>query len=231
MIMVEYVDFILRIALAFVLGGVIGFERQKRQRMAGIRTNVLVALGAFLFVTLSMTIEGEGSPTRMAAQVVSGIGFLGAGVIIRDGLNVRGLNTAATLWCSAAVGVLTSAGFMIEAIIGAVFVLIANVYLRHVIYKFEEHSPTRGGFETVYCLRVVCLEKGEFHIRALLIHMLQGEDLTLTNLESEDIEGTESVEVIARVSSIIKSHRMLEKMASRISLEEGIRSVGWEVEG
>lgn len=231
MILVDFIDFFLRITLAFILGGVIGFERQKRQRMAGIRTNVLVALGAFLFVTLSMTIEGDSSPTRMAAQVVSGIGFLGAGVIIRDGLNVRGLNTAATLWCSAAVCVLTSAGFLIEATIGAVFVLIANVYLRHVIYKYEEHSPTRGGFETIYNLRVVCLEKEEFHIRALLIHMLQGEDITLTHLESEDIEGADSVEVMAKVSSLMKNHRILEKMASRISLEQGIRSVGWEVEG
>ncbi|WP_026477090.1 MgtC/SapB family protein [Alkaliphilus transvaalensis] len=224
------VSFILRISLAFILGGAIGFERQKRQRMAGMRTNVLVALGAFLFVTLSMIIEGEGSPTRMAAQVVSGIGFLGAGVIIRDGLNVRGLNTAATLWCSAAVGVLTSAGFLVEAVIGTIFILIANVYLRGFIKKFEDQCKPLEDYELIYTLRVICLEKAEFHIRALLIHMMQGEDIMLTNLESEDIENTETVEVTARVSSLGKNHAALEKIASRISLESGITSVGWEMQ-
>ncbi|WP_350344479.1 MgtC/SapB family protein [Proteinivorax tanatarense] len=222
--------FIMRIALAFILGGIIGFERQKRQRMAGMRTNVLVSLGAFLFVTLSMVIESESSPTRMAAQVVSGIGFLGAGVIIRDGTNIRGLNTAATLWCSAAIGVLTGAGFLFEAIVGTVFVLLANVYLRHVIQRFEDKPRSISDFETVYKLRVICLEKEEFHVRALLIHMLQGEDITLTNLESEDVDMTESAEVTARVTSIMKCHSTMEKIASRISLESGIRSVGWEVE-
>ncbi|AKL96530.1 hypothetical protein CACET_c30860 [Clostridium aceticum] len=223
-------SFIIRITIAFVLGGAIGVERQKRQRMAGIRTNALVALGAFLFVTVSMMIEGEGSPTRMAAQVVSGIGFLGAGVIIRDGLNIRGLNTAATLWCSAAIGVLTSTGFVGEAIIGTIFILIANIYLRHVVHAVEKQPASRGGFETVYSLRIVCSDKAEFHIRALLIHMLQGEDIMLTNLESEDIAGTETVEVVARITSLMKNHATLEKIASRIGLESGISSVGWEVE-
>ncbi|WP_066068085.1 MgtC/SapB family protein [Alkalithermobacter thermoalcaliphilus] len=225
-----FTDFILRISLAFVLGGIIGFERQKRQRMAGLRTNVLVALGAFLFVTLSMTIEGESSPSRVAAQIVSGIGFLGAGVIIRDGINVRGLNTAATLWCSAAIGVLTSAGLVKEAVVGTLFVLIANVYLRHMIKKVEDHSESSDRFETIYILRVVCSKKTEFHIRALLIHMLQQEDVILTNLESDDIESTEYVEVTAKLTSIMKNHSILEKIASRISLESGVSSVGWEVQ-
>ncbi|OPJ55831.1 MgtC/SapB family protein [Alkalithermobacter paradoxus] len=225
-----FTDFILRISLAFILGGIIGFERQKRQRMAGLRTNVLVSLGAFLFVTLSMTLEGESSPSRVAAQIVSGIGFLGAGVIIRDGINVRGLNTAATLWCSAAIGVLTSAGLIKEAVAGTLFVLIANIYLRHMIKKAEDHSESGDKFETAYILRVVCSKKSEFHIRALLIHMLQQEDVMLTNLESDDIQSSEHVEVTAKLISIMKNHSVLEKIASRISLESGISSVGWEVQ-
>src|SRR6202790_2319088 len=91
---------------ATLLGAAIGFERQWRQRMAGLRTNTLVALGAASFVVFASLFPGEASPTRVAAQVVSGIGFLGAGIIFREGLNVRGLNTAATLWCSSAVGLL-----------------------------------------------------------------------------------------------------------------------------
>jgi len=125
-------DFVIRALCAAIIGGIIGFERQWRNKMAGIRTNVLVALGSFLFVTLSMIIEGESSPTRISAQIVSGIGFLGGGVIIRDGLNVRGINTAATLWCSAAAGVLSSAGLILEAFIGSVLVLLVNIILRYV---------------------------------------------------------------------------------------------------
>lgn len=224
------INFILRITLAFILGGAIGFERQKRQRMAGMRTNVLVALGAFLFVTMSMTIEGEGSPTRMAAQVISGIGFLGAGVIIRDGANVKGLNTAATLWCSAAVGVLTSAGFILEAIVGTLYILCANVYLRIFVRKFGGNSRVDEDQETIYTIRVVCTSNEEFHVRSLLVHMFQFEDLHLTNLESEDVESTNLVEVVARVISPKKNHSVLEKLAGRIGLEAGINSVGWEAE-
>ncbi|MBV8651001.1 MAG: MgtC/SapB family protein, partial [Alphaproteobacteria bacterium] len=93
-----------RLGLALVLGSAIGFERQWHQKMAGLRTNALVALGASGFVVFSAMVGPAGDPTRIAAQVVSGIGFLGAGIILRQGINVHGLNTAATLWCSAMVG-------------------------------------------------------------------------------------------------------------------------------
>jgi putative Mg2+ transporter-C (MgtC) family protein len=104
----SWTQFALNLAAAFVLGSLIGAERQWRQRMAGLRTNALVATGAALFVILGMPTPDNAM--RVAAQVVSGIGFLGAGVIMREGLTVRGLNTAATLWCSAAVGTLSGSG-------------------------------------------------------------------------------------------------------------------------
>ena len=88
----------LRLATALVVGAVIGIERQWRHKMAGLRTNVLVSVGAAVFCLIAALSDREASPTRIAAQVASGIGFLGAGVILREGLNVRGLNTAATLW-------------------------------------------------------------------------------------------------------------------------------------
>ena len=86
------------LGVATLMGACIGFERQWRQRMAGLRTNTLVAIGAASFVIFAGLFPDEGSPTRVAAQVVSGIGFLGAGIIFREGLHVTGLNTAATLW-------------------------------------------------------------------------------------------------------------------------------------
>src|SRR5215471_11205202 len=105
----------INLAVAMALGAAIGFERQWRQRMAGLRTNTLVAIGAASFVIFAALIPGESSPTRVAAQVVSGIGFLGAGIIFREGLHVTGLNTAATLWCSAAVGLLAGSGHPLHA--------------------------------------------------------------------------------------------------------------------
>lgn len=112
-------DTLISLAAAFVLGGLIGFERQYRQRTAGLRTNVLVAVGAALFVDLANRLHGHDGAVHVMAYVVSGIGFLGAGVIMREEGNVRGLNTAATLWGSAAVGAAAGADLIVEAVLGA----------------------------------------------------------------------------------------------------------------
>src|SRR6201988_4875501 len=100
----DFLDTLISLPSAFVLGTLIGAERQYRQRTGGLRTNVLVAVGAAAFVDLAMHLAGAEGAVRVIAYVVSGIGFLGAGVIMKEGMNVRGLNTAATLWASAAVG-------------------------------------------------------------------------------------------------------------------------------
>jgi putative Mg2+ transporter-C (MgtC) family protein len=121
-----WIHFIIHLAVAQFLGAAIGVERQWRQRMAGLRTNALVATGAAMFVMLGSMIPGEASPTRVVSYVVSGIGFLGGGVILREGFAVRGLNTAATLWCAAAVGCLAGWGFVPEASIGAAAIIAAK---------------------------------------------------------------------------------------------------------
>src|SRR5258708_6342249 len=110
----EFAMFAINIAAALVMGIAIGLERQFRQHAAGLRTNALISVGAALFVSVGRMVDHESSPTRVAAQVVSGIGFLGGGVILREGLNVRGLATAATMWCSAAVGTLAGLGFLVQ---------------------------------------------------------------------------------------------------------------------
>src|ERR1700758_2265119 len=111
--------FAMRLMLALLLGAFIGAERQWRQRMAGLRTNTLVAAGAAMFVMLSAVAVHPVDSFQIAGQVVSGIGFLGAGVILRNGLNVMGLNTAATLWCSGAIGTLCGYGRYGSAAVGA----------------------------------------------------------------------------------------------------------------
>ena len=124
-------NFLLYLIICFGLSFLIGIERQYRRRIIGLRTTILVSIGAFLYVSLSFAVSNN-DLTRIAAQVVSGIGFLGAGVIIKDGLKIRGLTTAATLWCDAAIGVLCASGAIIQALAGTIVILFSNVVLRYV---------------------------------------------------------------------------------------------------
>src|SRR5437870_6257283 len=136
---------LLRLALAALLGGLIGFERELREREAGLRTHLLVSLGSALFTIVgaygfhSFLDSGasvvRADPTRIAAQIVTGIGFLGAGAIIRQGFSVRGLTTAATLWVVAAVGLASGAGYYSAAVIATGLVLLALYPLRIVAYR------------------------------------------------------------------------------------------------
>ncbi len=130
-------DTLVSLLSAFVLGSFIGFERQYRQRTAGLRTNVLVCVGAALFVDIAnrifQVVGGNYSAIQVVAYVVSGVGFLGAGVIMREEGSVRGINTAATLWCSAAVGAAAGADLLFEATVGTMFILSANTLLRPIV--------------------------------------------------------------------------------------------------
>jgi putative Mg2+ transporter-C (MgtC) family protein len=146
---------LLRLALAAVLGGLIGVERELREREAGLRTHLLVALGSALFTIVGaygfhdFLESGESvvraDPTRIAAQIVTGIGFLGAGAIIRQGFSVRGLTTAATLWVVAAVGLAAGAGYYSAAVITTALVLIALYPLRIMAYQILRRFRVEDG--------------------------------------------------------------------------------------
>lgn len=217
----------LNLGAAYVLGGVIGFERQWRQRLAGLRTNTLVALGAATFVVFAGLVPGEGSPTRVAAQVVSGIGFLGAGIIFKEGLNVSGLNTAATLWCSAAVGVMCGAGFYPQALIATGFVISVNLFLRPLV-QFIGRRPASASEEPSYAIWIVCHGEAEAHVRALLLRDL-GSVLHIQELESSNIEGSNRVEVTALVRGESRQDRVLEQIVGRLSLEPMVTGARWRL--
>ena len=148
-------ELLLRLSLAAVLGGMIGFERELREREAGLRTHLLVALGSALFTIVGaygfheFLDSGQSvvraDPTRIAAQIVTGIGFLGAGAIIRQGLSVRGLTTAATLWVVAAVGLAAGAGYYSAAVITTAVVLIALWPLRVMAYRILRRFRVEDG--------------------------------------------------------------------------------------
>ena len=135
----DYTTFLYRISLSFLLSLLVGIERQIRGRAIGLRTSVLVSIGTFMFVSFSINLMVS-DMSRIASQVVSGIGFLGAGVIIKDGANIKGLNTAATLWCNAAIGVLCAGGLTFEAAIGTFFILFSNIVLRYILKKIHERT-------------------------------------------------------------------------------------------
>src|ERR1700681_3899001 len=130
-------SFCLHALLALALGSIIGLERQLRNHEAGLKTNALVAFGSALFVMMAQSFH---EPDRIIAQILPGIGFLGAGMIMRDGVHVRGLNTAATLWCSASIGTLAGSGHPAVASIGAAAIVGANVVLRFLAEWVERRS-------------------------------------------------------------------------------------------
>jgi len=142
-------DTLVSLSAAFVLGGLIGLERQIRQRTAGLRTNTLVAIGAAIFVDMGNRLGGHDGALHVVAYVVSGIGFLGAGAIMKEGANITGLNTAATLWGSAAVGACAGADLLAEAILGTLFVLASNTLLRPVVNRIHRRPLKEASSESV----------------------------------------------------------------------------------
>ncbi|MCP9619232.1 MgtC/SapB family protein [Nocardia otitidiscaviarum] len=222
------VEMLIRLSAGVGLGAVIGFERQYRARMAGLRTNALVAAGATLFVLLSAHgfSGGTADPTRVAAQIVSGIGFLGAGVILRDGFTVRGLNTAATLWCSAAIGALAGAGMLPTALAGTVVVVVVNTALRAAGRRVDRRPEAGDEQHTRYAFVACTDDAHEAHTRALLVQSLTRTDFQLVSVASSDI-GSGKVEVRAELVSDRRDDRQMESAVSRLSLEPHVTSVGW----
>jgi putative Mg2+ transporter-C (MgtC) family protein len=218
-----------RLGLALLLGSVIGFERQWHQKMAGLRTNALVALGSCGFVVFSAMV-GQGDPTRVAAQVVTGIGFLGAGVILREGINVHGINTAATLWCSAMVGTFAGGGYWAASLVAAGFLVGTNLLLRPLVRLINTKTITSGDAEACYSVTLTGKNSEEAHLRSLLLHGLSQGGLGLRRIDSSDIPDTANVVIKAQVLAAKRSDAALEQIVGRLSLEPHISAVAWQVD-
>ena len=203
----EYNVFLYRISVSFILSLLIGLERQIRGRAIGLRTSVLVSIGTFMFVSFSVQMMAY-YVTRIASQVVSGIGFLGAGVIIKDGTNIKGLNTAATLWCNAAIGVLCAGGLIVEATIGTGFILFCNIILRYVTRKV--HLTKKVKIYDDFVLKVTCEGEVSDIIRKQIMDIFNKDYATLTSIETKELELgqvkiTSECKVITNKSSIIEN--------------------------
>ncbi len=226
------VEFILRLLTAFACGVAIGIERQMRQRTAGLRTITLVTCGACLFVTLGvLTGNGVGGVTQIAAYVVSGVGFLGGGVIMRDKGAIQGINTAATLWCAAAVGVLAGSGHYLPAAAGTVVVLIVNTVLRSVSHAINATPVSNADLIREYQITVICRASEEIHVRTLLSNSMYAKPLSFQSLTSEDVLDGDRVHERIKVTATLKLHpkdqQKLEQIAARMSMEKSISSVSW----
>lgn len=221
----DFMTFLIRILVCFVLGVAIGFERQWRRKAIGLRTNTLVCLGSFLFVAMSCIVK-DSDTTRVAAQVVSGIGFLGAGVILRDGMNVRGLNTAATLWCSAAIGTLTAFGLLIEAIVGTVMILFSNIFLRFLSRKIMKLQKKQKYIN--YTMEFNCVKEREMIIKNLLMKRIESSNLVLRNIVMK--EENEVIKIKVLVESDIDVTRSIEKLITKVASEPGISFATWKLD-
>jgi putative Mg2+ transporter-C (MgtC) family protein len=200
------VDLLTRVGLATVLGIAIGFERQWRSRMAGLQTMALVSMGSALFLILSAySFDQTGDRLRVAAQIVSGVGFLGAGVIMKQGLSVTGLNTAATLWATAAVGAL--AGARMD----------------------RAHSKRRDATPAEYVLEVVCQRAVEEELRVLISEALPSKELQLRGIQVNRAQGPDTVQLQAEFATAARDDDSAVDAVRALSPRPGVTSVRWSI--
>ena len=218
----------LALLTAFVLGGIIGLERQWRQRTAGLRTNVLVAVGAAAFVDLGMRVAGPDGSVRVISYVVSGIGFLGAGVIMKEGAQVRGINTAATLWASAAVGAFAGSAQFGEAALVAAFVLAGNTMLRPVADFINRRPISPEETEAVYRVHVVCRPEAVSEARDLLFEELEQRHYPIREIETLS-EGEEVIELAAMLVPSTANPDELDAVTRHLERHDAIDSATWTV--
>lgn len=224
----DFLDTLVSLATAFVLGTLIGAERQYRQRTAGLRTNVLVAVGAAAFVDLAMRLEGADGAVRVIAYVVSGIGFLGAGVIMKQGMDVRGLNTAATLWASAAVGSCAGADMVAQAAALTVFVIAGNTLLRPLVNAINRIPLNEKVSEATYYFKLAVTADALPDLRDRLVERLEAAKYAVAGIEIVEM-GEDMLEVVAKLVASAVDPNELNAVATDLEHLPGVRHATWDV--
>jgi len=217
------------LSLAALLGSMIGFERQWNQGMAGLRTNALVAFGSACFVSVGMHMGDD----RVAAQIVSGIGFLGAGVILHEGPTVRGLNTATTLWCAAATGSLCGSGLHIEALYTALGVVVLNLGLRRIQAMINRRVPHPVDTEAAYSIEIICDAGEAAAIREFLARGIADGGLELRAFHREQVDAGGEPGGATRIALDLASHTRLDRavgdLLGQIERRPGVTSARWSL--
>jgi putative Mg2+ transporter-C (MgtC) family protein len=224
----DFIDTLVSLTAAFVLGTLIGAERQYRQRTAGLRTNVLVAVGAAAFVDLGMHLTGADGAVRVVAYVVSGIGFLGAGVIMKQGMDVRGLNTAATLWASAAVGSCAGADMVAQAVVLTVFVIAGNTLLRPLVNAINRIPLNEQSSEATYYFKVAVTPEALPDMRDRLVERLEAASYPVADVNVVEL-GDDLLEIVATLVSTAVNPNELNSVVVDLQHQPGVRHATWEV--
>ncbi|WP_027015243.1 MgtC/SapB family protein [Comamonas composti] len=219
-------DTIVSLTAAFVCGALIGLERQVRQRTAGLRTNTLVAVGAAVFVDLAVRLAGPEMATRVVAYVVSGVGFLGAGAIMKEGANITGLNTAATLWGSAAVGACAGASMIGEAGIATLFVIAANTLLRPVVNRINRRPVNDESAEATYYVYAICHRSAQGDVREQMLDMLEAASYPVRGVETHAF-GPQDTEIEAMLYATSVDAAELDRVITSIEAVPGVLQAFW----
>jgi putative Mg2+ transporter-C (MgtC) family protein len=223
----EFLNTAVSLLVALLLGTLIGAERQYRQRTAGLRTNALVALGASAFVDLGMALNGKAGAAQVLAYVASGVGFLGAGVIIKEGMNIRGLNTAATIWCSAATGAFAGADHAAEAVLLAALVLAGNTFLRPLVALIERAPIDERATEAVFEVHVTVSQTRRDEIRDLLAERLEAAAYPIRDLEEIVRESEGEVELVATLTATSVDAQELDAVTLALEKSPGVEHATW----
>ncbi len=226
----DFLDTVVSLSAALVFGLLIGAERQVRQRNAWLRTNVLVALAASGFVDLGMQVGGTNGTIRLAAYVVSGIGFLGAGAIIKEGMNVRGLNTAATLWCSAAVGACTGADLLAQGALLTAFTIIGNTLLRPLVTAIERMPITHRFMGVSHEVKLIVEADALARVRERAADLLEETQLQLGDV-TEDLRADGRISLRATLFGTSQDREVLERLVAQIEDFDGVVRAVWLARG
>ncbi|MDM0087421.1 MULTISPECIES: MgtC/SapB family protein [unclassified Variovorax] len=219
-------DTFVSLSTAFALGGLIGFERQVRQRTAGLRTNTLVAVGAAVFVDMANRLGGHEGAVHVVAYVVSGIGFLGAGAIMKEGANITGLNTAATLWGSAAVGACAGADLIGEALLAALFVLASNTLLRPVVNRINRNPVQEEFSEATYVAYVICSRGVQAEVREKLLELLEAASYPVRDVDQHPF-GQLDAEIEATLYATAVQAEELDRVMAQLESLPGVQQAFW----
>ncbi len=219
-------DTFVSLTTAFILGSMIGLERQYRQRTAGLRTNVLVAVGAAVFVDMANRLTGHDGAVHVAAYVVSGIGFLGAGVIMKGDGSIRGLNTAATLWGAAAVGACAGADLMPEAILATLFVLAGNTLLRPVVNAINRKPIDDENSEVTYSVCVICHRQNQKEVRNQLESLLETANYPISDFHIHPFAQNE-VEIHAKLLPTSIESEELDRVVEELTTISSVSQAFW----
>jgi putative Mg2+ transporter-C (MgtC) family protein len=210
-----FMSYLSRLVIALLIGGAVGLEREFKGKPAGMRTNMLICVGSCLIMIISIEIARTAvqtsDPGRIAAQVVTGIGFLGAGTIIRSRFHIVGLTTAATIWALSAIGLAVGAGYLLLAAVAALLITITLIFIGYI----EDRLQTKRSYHVVQ----VTLDRGEGVIREIMA-LFAG-----MNVSSEALEVIRSGELWRATFEYASSHEKHRELVEKLSASSGVKGV------